>query len=335
MSVNEPAASIIERSKAGIANEQLPELFKAADKSAGASQKNYFRLLRFELILLFSATFLWGILAPFGTALANRIALKIRDISVFGWTIPTSKLSGDIAAGVIPGLLMAVVLVLMIVRLVRRPDERWRRYRALAEGVAGIAWRYAMHAQPGELPFAAPGSPTGVEAFVAAYEQLYDEAAGLELPMTGKVADQITARMTELRDEKDRELLRDTYVEGRVEDQLNFYRKRARSFLRARKALRAWILVFVAIAVLTVPFHGLNIITTAATALGTWLGAKQYDDLGPSYTKLERDLTLRVTQGRQLALDGPDAEDHLARYVHDVETLFEGEHRLWLTRSTH
>ena len=335
MSVNEPATSVIERSDAGIANEQLPELFIAADKSARASQKNYFRLLRWELILLFSATFLWAILAPLGTTLANLAALKICDISVFGWTIPTSKLSGDIAAGVIPGLLMAVVLVLMLVRLVRRPDERWRRYRALAEGVAGIAWRYAMHAQPGELPFAAPGSPTGVEAFVAAYEQLYDEAAGLELPTTGKVVDQITARMTEIRDAKDLVFLRDTYVDGRVDDQLKYYRTRARTFLRGRRRLRAWILVAVAIAVLTVPFHGLNIFTTAATALGTWLGAKQYDDLGPSYTKLERDLTLRVTQGRQLALDGPDGEDHLARYVHDVESLFEGEHRLWLTRSTH
>ncbi|HEU4785525.1 MAG TPA: DUF4231 domain-containing protein [Ktedonobacterales bacterium] len=335
MSVNEPAASVINRSESGIANEQLPELFNAADKSAGASQKNYFRLLRWELILLFSATALWAILAPWETALANLAALKICDISVFGLTIPTSKLSGDIAAGVIPGLLMAGVLVLMIVRLVGRPDERWRRYRALAEGVAGIAWRYAMHAQPGELPFAAPGSPTGVEAFVAAYEQLYDEAAGLELPMTGKVADQITARMTEICDEKDLEVLRDTYVDGRVVDQLTFYSTRAGTFLRRRRALRAWILVFVAIAVLTVPFHGLNIFTTAATALGTWLGARQYDDLGPSYTKLERDLTLRATQGRKLALDGPEGRDHLARYVHDVETLFEGEHRLWLTRSTH
>ena len=335
MSVNDPTTSIIERNKAGMANEQLPELFDAADKSARASQKNYFRLLGCELVFLFVATALWAILAPFGTVLANRAALMICDISVFGWTIPTSKLTGDIAAGVIPGLLMVVVLVLMILRLVRRPDERWRRYRALAEGAAGIAWRYAMHAQPGELPSAAPGSPTGVDAFVAAYEQLYDEAAGLELPMTSKVADQITERMSKIRDKEDLTTRRNTYLDGRVEDQLGYYRKRARTFLRARKALRAWILIFVAIAVLTVPFHGLNIFTTAATALGTWLGAKQYDDLGPSYTKLERDLTLRATQGRKLALDGNGGEALLARYVHDVETLFEGEHRLWLTRSTH
>ena len=37
MSVNDPTTSIIERNKAGMANEQLLELFDAADKSARAS----------------------------------------------------------------------------------------------------------------------------------------------------------------------------------------------------------------------------------------------------------------------------------------------------------
>jgi hypothetical protein len=324
------------RGQKGIPNDQLPETFRIADKLAEGSQRLYFGILRVELIFLVLASAAGVVVQPFGPALKSILAqfgLRAGAIHVFGWTVPQDQVNLALATSLIPAVLMLVVAASVLGRYAWHPDVHWRQQRAVAEGIAGLAWRYAMRAQPGELPDPPPGSLQGVDGFVQSFQQLLDEADGANLPSpVGPTARRITPRMEQIRAMTDPEQMRTIYIEGRILDQYGFYAKRSWRFARRRTWLRAGIVVAYVLAALALPFHGLSIFTTASAALGTWLGARQYEDLAQSYATLQRKLTALSQDGRALPLGAADGPARLARFVDEVETLFEGEHRQWLAR---
>jgi hypothetical protein len=84
-------------------------------------------------------------------------------------------------------------------------------------------------------------------------------------------------------------------------------------------------------------FGGFGVATTIAGALGSWMGARHYEELGQTYAAMTRRLTVLKDRAEQLNLGSFPSQTLptavvWAQFVDEVETLLEAEHREWLGR---
>jgi hypothetical protein len=75
-------------------------------------------------------------------------------------------------------------------------------------------------------------------------------------------------------------------------------------------------------------FNGSGFVTTAVGALGTWLGARRYEDLSRIFTSMQRQLQVLAYKTRTLDLTRSDADSRWSQLVDEVETLLEGDRSL-------
>jgi hypothetical protein len=319
-----------EQTQTGLSYSDLPELYQKADKAAVATQTQYFRLVRFELIAVVLAALAQFVTHPLAPAIAGALQLKLGAVHVLTFTVSADTLTNAAAASLVPGVLVAIVLLTAVVRFLRRPDEKWRSQRALAEATAGLAWRYSMRAMPSDLARPDLTGPEGDEAFSKSLDIFLKEAGPLNLPPPGPNARQLTNKMTYLRHQVDVNGKRSAYLAGRLQNQKDYYTRRSNQYHSRRNSLRLVMMGAYAVGVVLLPFNGLGVMTTAAGAFGTWLGNKHYDDLYQIYSGMARQLETIQVIAEGLQLDGEDAAVRWAKLVDQVETLLEGEHRDWL-----
>jgi hypothetical protein len=311
----------------------MPALFSIADRSARRHQRRYFTWLAEQTVCLVLVPTVWVFIEPWVPPLARMLGGGGRDSLVWIWTIPTATVEATGLAVTLPTLLLVAAFIMAALRFIGRPDVRWRRSRAIAESVRASVWRYALHAQAGELPASVLGAPHAEEAFAMAMDRLLTEAQQLGLSPLNPSVIQITPRMKAVRAIADLQQAGKIYFAGRVKAEQIYYQRRATLFAGRRRALRWAILVGLLVTIPSLIFHWLSIVPAGATALGSWLGARQYEVLATNYETLEVLLWTRIAQGEQLDLSDAQGRARLSRFVDEVETLLEGALRTWLVIS--
>lgn len=276
----------------------LPGFFHDADKASQQGQRKTLLLSRVRLIS--------AVLAAIGGA--------------FKW-----KLGGtyDFWAFVaLAGFFVALFTEILL--WATHPEQKWNSGRAVAEQIKSLAWRYAVAGDP-----FAPGMPRAKQELqLRVAEVVSEQGKKLALASTNPEG---AERMARLRARPFTER-RDTYREGRVKIQLDWYRARA-----AKNEFRAslWRMLLIAGEFVAILFAGARVmgvwdvdmsgVMAAAVAGGAaWLGLKQHENLHLGYSAAASDLALIY---ERLA-DAEEADWPTA--VADAEAAISKEHSAWL-----
>jgi hypothetical protein len=296
--------------------EDLPAVYQAADQNSVEAQRRFLRR---------SATGLLMVLIAAGAGVfLDRFYIRNETVDFMG---------------IVAAAAFIVAIFARISLFSDRPERIWYGGRAVAESAKTLAWRYSV----GGAPFQVGQDPDEVDAaFIARLEDLLTDvnAASLAPPSGG--GKQITQRMRELRvrplDER-----KEAYRAGRIEDQLQWYSRKARwNKVRSDRwnfallSIEAFGLL-AAIATATSMLKdllGWQIdvlgLTGAVVAAGaSWLQTKQHSNLAEAYSVAAHELAAiddRIPAQR--------TEENWARFVNESEDAISREHRLWRASRT-
>jgi hypothetical protein len=230
--------------------------------------------------------------------------------------------------------LFAAAALLRLYRMRFRPEEIWYHSRSIAEGIKSVSWRYAVGGNP--IGIKSPPAE-GAEKYLSTLLTNYEKKAqdeGVQLPVTSTGDDGIPLSMITLRGNSLANRV-DTYDRERIEEQREYYRTRARAYVRwARfwnlfaigvEIIGAGLAVIKVFGWLQVDLYG--IAATVVAAGGSWLQLNQYTRLAQNYDALERQLGRYHSMCIRFAKAWP--EEQWASFVAEVEDLLEAEHANW------
>ena len=284
----------------GILHEDFPSLYQNASRTSKNSQQYFFGALGCSLIsFLLAAIF------------------SIVNLPLAGYAVMQ-------AAVLLIGLALTVFLSWM------QPQRTWYAARALAESIKTISWRYVMRAEPYD-----DKDSVATSNFVANIRKILQDNKILAQILAATDGGEISARMSEIRNlpiGKRRQI----YEKFRVDDQLEWYRSRARSNSRSS---RRWYISLIVILTLAVVFALLRIsypttelwptdlFVAAASCSMTWLQTKRFQELAASYSLTAHDISLL-----KLQLNDANTKDKFSAFVGDAENAFSREHTQWRAR---
>jgi len=262
---------------------------------------------------------------------ATATLLLLTVVAAISATITVKVTAHHIDVG---GLLAALAFLLALgcgLYLRRwRPERPWYGGRAIAESARTLAWLYAV----GGGLFNVRTCNRPDDELRAKFGLIAERFGPLALsdPITD---DQITDNMRVVRSSSLEER-RTAYLAGRIEAQMDWYKRKAAWNARQENAWRGAILVLLGIGlaaavarvagVLTFNLLGLAAVMVAATV--AWLEAKDHGTLAEAYAVTEIDLSL--TKDRALMIT--DSEDAWSQFVERAEHAISREHTLWLAR---
>lgn len=285
-----------------ITDQELPGLYRAADKASLDAQSNYYLCLMSYLILLVCAA------------------------AVTFW------LSDFVAGAITSAVLFLLTLGILIVLRVTRPDDVWYNGRAVAESVKTRVWRWMMRTEPYEENDPVIVSKQFINDLKAILKQ--NKTLAGKLPTEEYMKEPITNRMNEVRAMSIGERLR-IYNADRIQNQADWYSKKA-IFNKKRSRLWFWISVVLhaaAIIMLLMRIQTpslslpITVVATAASAVLTWLQAKKHNELSSSYSLTAHEIVL--IKGEAISINN---EKQLSDFVLDTESAFSREHTQWVAR---
>ncbi|MFI9341292.1 DUF4231 domain-containing protein [Streptomyces sp. NPDC052773] len=282
-----------------ISDSDLPGLFAVADEFSIRGQRT---------TLLCSRIRLWGAVAA---ALGG----------VVNWSRPGLN---PWAALTVVGF--AAALTAEIVLLSRRPERAWYSGRAVAESVKTLAWRFSVGGDP--FPVGLP--PRHAQDLLRA--RLSGLVTGIRFPVVlphdamATSTAMGTARAASFEERKA------AYLACRIQDQQDWYGKKARINDRSEARWRIALIVGEVTAVLlaVARMAGLWDVDLAgilAALVGSgagWMALKQYANLAEAYSVASMELVL--THDRLTAAN----EGEWSQAVADAEDAISREHTMWL-----
>lgn len=185
-----------------ITSNELPGLYQSSDQASLDAQENYFRYLRWYLLLLVCAAF----------------ASYARPNDIIGALLSAS--------------LFLITLGILIFIRVKRPDDVWYNGRAVAESVKTRSWRWMMRAEPYED---CENIEIASKQFINDLKAILDQNRGLShsFQSTTAVNEPISQAMKQVRALPILERL-EIYVDQRVQNQASWYWSKSR--LNKRRA---------------------------------------------------------------------------------------------------
>lgn len=229
------------------------------------------------------------------------------------------------------GVLLGAALSTLVVRSILKPEERWYQARALAESVKTTAWKFAMGARPFENDAKDRGRLRQL------LQELLDANRSVGSQFDGSIAgnDQISGEMEALRMLPRSERLH-VYMRDRVEDQLDWYSRKAKSNSNTgrRFAVILGCLYALAFIVLLIRVeqpqwiyaHPDPLILLGASVLG-WMQIKRFNELGASYGLTAAEIGILKSRAPEILDDAA-----LSIFIDDAEEAFSREHTQWLAR---
>lgn len=291
-----------------IRQDDLPFLYRSADRAAIDAQFEYLTCVRATLILL--------ILGAVGN-IASLNDEGIRGILVWSSAV---------------ALLVSVVLSFVI--RVRKRDQIWFAARALAESVKTLSWRYMTGAEP----YAFSQERRQVDAKftddLGRIIRTEREVFG-SMPPADSSGSQITAAMTNLREARFEEQL-ETYIRDRIANQQKWYAEAARSnaknaawyfWATVAAQLLAVVFAFRYASDITAKFHPAPFFAAVATALIAWVQVRRHDELAKAYSLASHELSALLAKAETIS-----NRLELADFVQDAENAISREHTMWLAR---
>jgi hypothetical protein len=285
-----------------------PATYRAMSAASANNQRTHFRLLKLQVAVL----------------------LSIAIVSAANWQLFPALRTVSI---VVASFLIALSFVQLFVQI-QRYDRKWFASRAVAESVKVQMWRFMMKVSPYHN---STDTATSIEHFVGDVQQMLKEQQDAKL-VAGSVPVQGTEVSQFMLDQRNKSVAerRDLYVKGRIQDQKDWYSKKA---VLNSKSYNGWFAAtFVlqsasgVIALLVVlfpsfPFNPAGVVATLAASGISWMNAKSYRELSQSYGLIAHDLAGYESIARET-----DSQEKLEKLVSNVESRISGEHTFWKAR---
>lgn len=289
--------------------EDLPALYQAANDNSLKAQRQFLRRTGGGLIMV--------VIAAGAGAFTWRVA-----------GLGTADLAGIVAA-----VAFCVAILLRLYLLTDRPETTWYGGRAAAESAKTLAWRYAVGGEP--FCVAQPSEEADA-AFVARLREILTDLDSANLTSPSGRKSQITRGMRELRSSS-LEKRKDAYLIGRIEDQRDWYTRKARwNEVRAERWTVALVFIEVlglaaailkATGLLEIDLLGLAAAMVAAGA--SWLQTKQHSNLSQAYS-----ITAHELSAISDLIPSQKTEATWASFVSEAEEAISREHTLWRASRT-
>jgi hypothetical protein len=249
---------------------------------------------------------------------------------VAAW-VPTGEKRDHIVSGTIALLMFAALIVGLVLRLAHM-DDAWFRARAFAENAKGAAWRFMMKPKPTVVT----EDEAEEKAFLEELQQIRGRFPQVErhLSKYDKGGKELTAKMREIRAMQIDDRL-SFYLRSRLQDQIDWYRQKAKTNAEAESRWFALILIVEAVAIIAAVVRILTVheynptggIAAVAACCLAWTQTKRFSDLANTYGVACRDLN-----GLRTRAEHVHDEAAVQQFVAEVETAVSREHRLWLER---
>ncbi|MHB8571983.1 MAG: DUF4231 domain-containing protein [Candidatus Dormibacteria bacterium] len=288
----------------GLADSELPEIFRATDGASLAAQNRFIRATSAQLAIL--------VLAAISGATHLSVGSPPIDL-------------GPLCAGI---LFLAAVLVETFV-LRGQSDKIWYEGRAAAESAKTLAWRYAVGGEPFRVD--TPEQEQADTMLLDSLEGILNDLNEFPLAASIEHAEQITDAMRSLR-QQPLEVRKHSYREFRIDEQRRWYATKAQfNIRRARQWSNLQIILEMAGAVGALvkavgllPVSYLYLAAPLAVAVASWTQAKQYKTLANAYGIASQELsTIHSRVGAQ------HTESEWASFVETSEGAISREHTLW------
>lgn len=294
------ASGVNAGTESGLAGDDLPGLFHAADRASLSGQSAALRWNRVRLV--------GAICAAAGGAFSWAVG------HIDGWAV--IGLAGFVAA-----------LIAELVLLTQQPERDWYAGRAVAESTKTLAWKYAVAGAP--FVEALPG-PAARELFVDRLAAV--SAKGRDrIIVSSTLPVAVTDAMTALRG-RSLQVRKAVYLRNRIGDQQDWYARKA-TWNKSRAT--AWRLTLIGgevVAVLVAAgrvfgaWHAdwSGILAAVVASGAAWLGLRQHSELASAYSIAANELAMATERLRDAT------EDEWPHAVADAEEAISREHTMWL-----
>lgn len=291
-----------------IDDQDMPAMFRSADRASAESQRDFLRCMATDLTLIVASSV----------------------IGAFSFSSDTAK---SALALVSAGLMSAGLLLTLYVRS-RKFEQSWYDGRAIAESVKTRAWRFMTCSEPyGEALTEAEARTLFLKTLQEVMQERKDFSQSLGDETS--LAPQISPKMLAVRQMPLSER-RSIYLSQRINDQRKWYsgkskmnKKSARFWFNAVMLSQVFALFF-SLALIQWPNLPVNVSTffaAAAAASIAWLQLRRHQELSNSYGLAAQELGLIAEQGQNVT--GPDK---LSAFILDAENAISREHTLWIAR---
>lgn len=288
--------------------QDLPAIYRAADQNSSKAQT--------------------GFLVTTGVSLALLVVAA--GAGAFTWQIASTGTTDWM--GVIAAVAFAVAGLLRFNQIKSQPEKKWYDGRAVAESVKTLAWRYSVGAEP----FGIERNPSEADdSFLDRLQEIWTNLGAASLVPPSTMGSQITPAMRALR-EKPLDERKEAYQTDRIENQIDWYRRKAQENDRAAKRWNFVLLAIEALGVLgavlkatgTIEVDLLGFVGAVVAAGTSWLQAKQHSNLAEAYSVTAHELSAisdRISSQNR---------DTWARFVDEAEEAISREHTLWRASRT-
>lgn len=285
-----------------VTSNDLPALYKAADKTSLCAQKDYLSLLKIDLGALLAGAFF--------------TAISVGNPNVLQWFTGLGA------------LLLVVSLSTTVVVSVRKFEQQWYGGRAIAESAKTLSWKYMCGAEPFEVLHLHEETD---RLFRDSLQDVLKQAEQLSVRLSADLANQpqITEKMRLVRSQS-LEQRKQIYLEQRIIEQRDWYRKKA-SLNQSREQIYFIAIIvakFLAIAfsviLIVQPVIGINlpsVLSALAAALLAWMQVKRHQEHSQSYNVAAHELGLIIINAPYV-----ESEKKFAEFVADAEAAISREH---------
>lgn len=283
-----------------------PALSRASGTASARCQRTYLLCVRLHL----------GLLAGTG--------------AVAAWNPYSATADRGVAIAV--GVMMLAAMLIGLGLRIGKPDDAWFRARAFAENAKGAAWRFMLKPKPSEQA----ADEAEEKAFLEELQQIRGRFPQVErhLSKHDPGGEELTAKMREVRAMPLDERLK-FYRRHRLQDQIDWYRRKAKINANAESRWFVIILVVEGLAIAAAVWRMLDshdynptgAVAAITACLIAWVQTKRFSDLANTYGVACRDLNGLNTRAEHV-----HDEAQLQAFVDEVETAVSREHRLWVER---
>lgn len=283
----------------------LPDSYSTYDESAIIAERNHFRLIQFELILLVVVALLSLIIALF----------RNETISI-----------------IVFSLIFVIFLIGIIIQLQfskKQYGKKWFEFRAIAESIKSLSWQYAMAC--GDFCEKNVANNLFLQK-IKQIKEIYKINPDTKTISSGILHD-IKQSMEEVRKWGWKEK-RDIYINERIDNQITWYtdKSKVNDELSEKYDRIVIFLQIVGIGIcITFLYTRINgapamaLVVTLIAAIIGWSRSKQYAELVDPYQNAARELN-EIRQEIELV----KVEIDFQRLVIEAEKAISREHTMWL-----
>lgn len=282
-------------------NTDFPGLYQSADTLSANAQKYFLGALFSNLLLLV-------------------LAALVSVINYPHWV-----------AALIQFMFLLLALASSVFLAWKRPEKSWYSGRAVAESIKTMTWRYVSRAEPFDK-----SDEQSRSLLISRLRDVVQQNPGVSNQLISHAsAPQVTDTMTQMRAQAFPQR-RDTYIEHRINDQLEWYKRKAKFNSTAAKWFFTGLIVANLIALACAAskianpafqYFPTDVFITVAAGILTWMQAKRFTELSTSYALTANEIALIREDAYGLAEDV-----ELSKFVGDAENAFSREHTQWEAR---